>query len=158
MNLALSISVVLLCLGMSSISTGNNLKAFPPAETGMVRHVLQLPEKENESTFKVELIVGRTIEIDEHNQYFFGGKIEEETIAGWGFTRYVVRELGPLGGTLMAIDPTSPPVKRFIPLRGEPYLIRYNSKLPVVLYLPEGVEVRYKIWTTTSDSQPIDQG
>ena len=42
-------------------------------------------------------------------------------------------KLGPMAGTLMAINPDAPKVKRFITLGGEPYLIRYNSRLPVVV-------------------------
>jgi ecotin len=33
-----------------------------------------------------------------------------------------------------------------ITLGGEPELLRYNSRLPLVVYLPDGVEVRYRIW------------
>jgi ecotin len=33
------------------------MKAFPPAEAGMTRHVLQLPEEKDEAAFKLELIV-----------------------------------------------------------------------------------------------------
>ena len=67
-----------------SVQAADNMKAFPPAEPGMVRHVLQLPEQKDESAHKVELIVGKTVEIDAVNSYFFGGTIEEETIQGWG--------------------------------------------------------------------------
>ena len=63
------------------------LQAFPPAQAGMVRHVLQLPKQADESAFKVELIVGRTVPLDEHNRYFFGGRIQKEDIKGWGYTR-----------------------------------------------------------------------
>jgi ecotin len=45
----------------------------------------------------------------------------------------------------MAVDPNAPKVGRFFRLGGEPSLIRYKSRLPVVIYLPEGVEVRYRI-------------
>ncbi len=62
----------------------DNMKAFPPAEQGMARHVLQLPHRNDESALKVELIVGKTVQLDEHNRYFFGGKIEAETVKGWG--------------------------------------------------------------------------
>ena len=86
----------------------------------------------------MELIVGKTVLIDKKNQYFFGGQIQKETIEGWGFPRYIVSELGPMAGTLMAIDPNAPKINRFIPLGGEPYLIRYNSRLPIVVYTPEG--------------------
>ena len=33
-----------------------------------------------------------------------------------------------------------------ITLGGEPELHRYNSRLPLVIYVPDGVEVRYRIW------------
>ena len=33
-----------------------------------------------------------------------------------------------------------------ITLGGEPELMRYNSRLPLVIYVPQGVEVRYRIW------------
>jgi ecotin len=140
------------------VQADDNLKAFPTAEEGMVRYVLQLPKHDDESVFMVELIVGKTVEIDEQNRYFFGGRIEEETIEGWGFTKYKVRKLGPMAGTLMAVDPQAPKVKRFIPLGGEPYLIRYNSRLPIVVYVPDGVEVRYRLWTTGADVKAVEKG
>src|SRR3954464_8776564 len=99
-----------LLFGMSSAQAADNMKAFPPAEAGMVRYVLHLPKQQDESAFKVELIVGKTARVDERNRYFFGGKIEEETIRGWGFPRYVVKKLRPMAGTLMAIDPNTPKV------------------------------------------------
>jgi ecotin len=51
-----------------------------------------------------------------------------------------------MAGTLMAVDPDIPKVERFITLGGEPELRRYNSRLPMVIYVPKGVEVRYRIW------------
>jgi ecotin len=134
------------------------MKAFPPAEKGMVRHVLQLPKQEDEAAYKVELIAGKTVQVDEGNRYFFAGKIEEETIQGWGFPRYNVSQLGPMAGTLMAVDPNAPKVNRFITLGGEPYLIRYNSRLPIVVYAPEGVEVRYRVWSAAPQAKVMEKG
>lgn len=141
-----------------SVQAADNMKAFPPAEEGMVRHVLQLPKQEDESAVKVELIVGKTVRIDEENNYFFGGKIEKETIMGWGYTRYNVTKLGPMAGTLMAVNPDAPKVDRFIRLGGDPYLIRYNSRLPIVVYVPEGVEVRYRFWRAEPGEKAMKSG
>ena len=88
-------TVLLFLFAVPAGQAADNMKAFPPAEEGMVRYVLQLPKQADESAFKVELIVGKTVQIDEINTYFFGGRIEEETIEGWGFTRYKVSKLGP---------------------------------------------------------------
>ena len=63
-----------------------------------------------------------------------------------------------MAGTLMAIDPEAPKVARFITLGGEPYLIRFNSRLPIVVYVPEGVEVRYRIWNAGGEGIPIEKG
>jgi ecotin len=133
------------------------MKAFPPAEDGMVRYVLKLPEQDDESVFKVELIVGKTVQVDEKNRYFFGGKIEKEFIKGWGYTRYYVSKFGPMAGTRIAVDPNAPKIERFITLGGEPYFIRYNSRMPIVVYVPEDVEVRYRIWTTDEESQAMQK-
>jgi ecotin len=124
----------------------------------MIRYVLHLPKEDDESVFMVELIAGKTVLVDEKNKYFFGGKIEEQTIEGWGFPRYNVSKLGPMAGTLMAIDPNAPKVNRFVSLGGKPYLIRYNSRLPVVVYAPEGVEVRYRIWRASPETKAMEQG
>ena len=153
-----SIIVLSFFFALLSVEAADNMKAFPPAEKGMVRHVLQLPKQDDESAFKVELIVGKTVLLDVENRYFFGGKIEVETIKGWGFPRYNVSKLGPMAGTRMAINPDAPKVNRFVTLGGEPYLIRYNSRLPVVVYAPEGVEVRYRVWSASPEVKVIEEG
>jgi ecotin len=158
MKMILSLSILGLLFTMLPVHAGDNMKAFPPPDHGMVRYVLQLQKQADETDFKVELIVGKTVEVDEKNQYFFGGNIQEETIKGWGFPRYILRELGPLAGTLMAVDPNAPKVNRFITLGGEPHLIRYNSRLPIVVYVPEGVKVRYRIWSAGSESKVMQEG
>ena len=112
-----------LALGTAAIGAGgpanpNNMKAFPPADEGMVRYVLQLPQEADETAMKVELIAGKTVLTDAVNSYFFGGKIEEQNIEGWGFPRYNVSPLGPMAGTLMGVDPEAPKVNRFVTLGG----------------------------------------
>jgi len=152
--------VTLLVLLHLSVAKGTEdpLKPFPPADKGMVRHVLQLAAQVDETLYKVELIIGKVVTVDNVNQYILGGQIEAEVIQGWGYTRYVVKKIGPLMGTLMAVDPNAPKVERFIAIGGEPYLIRYNSRLPVVVYVPEGCEVRYRIWSGAPEMLPMKKG
>ena len=89
---------------------------------------------------------------------FFSGTLETKTIDGWGFDRHILRELSPMGGTLMAPDPKAPQVDRFITLRGDPQLLRYNSQWPPVVYVPNDVEVRYRIWRAAQLIQRAKQG
>ena len=42
-------------------------------------------------------------------------------------------------------------------LGGDPFLIRYNSRLPVVVYVPEGVEVRYRFWTAGPEVKAMEK-
>lgn len=158
MNRILLLSLTFVLSWAWPVRAADDMKAFPPAEEGMVRHLLQLPEKADESLFQVELIAGQTVQLDSENRYFFGGRFEEETIGGWGYPRYLVRELGPMAGTRMAINPDAPKVDRFVSLGGEPYLVRYNSRLPIVVYAPADVEVRYRIWSASEKMQPISEG
>jgi ecotin len=153
-----SITVLWILSAVISAHAADIMKAFPPAEAGMVRYVLQLPKQDDESVFKVELIVGKTVQVDEKNRYFFGGNIEKETINGWGYPRYNVSKIGPMAGTRMAVDPNVPKVTKFITLAGDPYIVRYNSRLPIVVYVPEGVEVRYRIWTTRAEVKAMEKG
>jgi ecotin len=139
--------ISLYCVFPISLLWADNMKAFPPAKEGQVRYVIPLEKKADEAAFKVELIIGKKIMIESENSYFFAGQIKPQNIPGWGFTRYVLDDLGPMAGTLMAVRDDAEKVERFIPLLGEPYLVRYNSRLPIVVYVPEDAEVRYRIWS-----------
>lgn len=80
MKIYYSITALGLFFTVFSVHAGDIMKAFPPPDKGKVRYVLQLQKLDDESTYKVELIVGKTVLVDKKNQYFFGGKIQEETI------------------------------------------------------------------------------
>ena len=129
----------------------STMKAFPPAETGMVRYVLPLPPQKDETGFQVELVAGKTIETDGVNRYFLGGKIEEKNIEGWGFPRYDV-SIGHVGSTKMG-GGTPGSARQFVSVNSN--LLRYNSRLPIVAYAPEGIEMRYRLWNAT-ETKAID--
>jgi ecotin len=132
------------------------LKAYAEATEGMQRYVIELPALEDESLKQVELIIGKTVPTDGVNRHFFGGKITRETIQGWGYSYYELKAIGPMAGTLMAGPPDAPKVDTFVPVRHGVGLLRYNSKLPLVVYVPEGVEVNYRLWSTESELVAAD--
>ena len=142
---ALLAAAVLILACTALARAADDMQAFPPAADGMTRIVIRLPKQQDETAFKVELILGKTVKTDAINQYFFAGTLETENIPGWGFDRYILRKLGPMAGTLMAVDPHAPQVERFVSI-GEAPLLRYHSGLPLVVYVPTGVEVRYRLW------------
>ncbi|EKY25076.1 ecotin [Brevundimonas diminuta 470-4] len=120
-----------------------DLKAFPAATAGQTRHVINLPAQSDEDTLKVELILGKTQTVD-CNRPFFGGRLETRTAEGWGYDYYVLPALGNAASTLMGCPPGSER-QAFVTTQEQP-LIRYNSRLPVVVYTPSDVEVRYRVW------------
>ena len=143
-------------LGFLTLAEGaeiqhKNLKAFPPAKEGMERFVIVLPHKERgeEDAFKVELLVGKEMMTDGVNRVSIGGKLEAKPLKGWGFTYYEVAKLGPAMSTKIGVPRGKPQVKKFV--TGPRLQIRYNSRIPVVIYVPKGAEVRYRIWTTTEE-------
>jgi ecotin len=134
------------------------LKAFPAAKEGMGRLVIVLPHKERgeEDAFMVELVAGKEIMTDGVNRMRMACKIEPRPLVGWGYTFYEVTGSDMTMGTLMAPPPGAPKVKAFV--GGTPLKIRYNSRLPVVIYAPEGFQVRYRIWQAPETMTPAENG
>ena len=157
-SFVLLFSFILAAMVSAQTEAERNLKAFPAAEPGMTRHILFLAPHEDEESLRVELQIGKMVKTDAVNRYFFGGSLQAVNIEGWGFTRYVLAELGPMAGTLIGVDPDAPKVERFITLGGEAQLLRYNSRLPLVVYVPKGVEVRHRVWRADPEVKPVPEG
>ena len=58
--------------------------------------------------------------------------------------------------TLMAAPEGAPKVKAFV--TAAPLQIRYNSRLPIVVYVPEGYEIRYRIWQASETTSAAEKG
>ncbi len=151
---------VLVAVLVSSVTAAEPkyLKAFPQAEKGMVRYVIALPHKERgeDANFRVELIVGQEMLTDGVNLMRLGGTIEAKPLEGWGFTYYKVEKLGPGASTLIGVPPGTPKVKKFV--AGPSTLIRYNSRVPLVVYVPKGGQVRYRIWKAAETTEKAQEG
>ena len=118
---------------------------FPQAEKGMKRQVIQLPAQKDEAAFKVELLIGQTLEVD-CNHHRLGGKLESKTLQGWGYDYYVFSGIGQPVSTMMACPDGKKTAKFITAGLGDDGMLRYNSKLPIVVYTPANVEVKYRIW------------
>lgn len=122
---------------------------YPEAEQGFVRQVIHLPPQADESAFKLEVMAGKTLQVDCNRQHL-GGQLEEKTLEGWGYNYYRLEDVKGPASTLMAC-PDTQKREAFVPVVGDGFLLRYNSKLPVVIYAPKDVEVRYRIWSAGSE-------
>jgi ecotin len=157
--IALVLAMGLLSLPISAFGEEHpELKAFLAAKEGMERFVIVLPHKERgeEDAFKVEIIPGMMMLADGVNLMRLGSVIEPRPLKGWGYTYYEVTGSAVAMSTMMAAPEGTPKVEKFVP--GSPLLIRYNSRLPIVVYAPEGHQIRYRIWKASKTTQQAEKG
>ncbi|MBF4557734.1 serine protease inhibitor ecotin [Pseudomonas sp. p50] len=144
-------TVGLIIAGLSTVVHAAKLEEvapFPKPEQGFTRQVIHLPSQPQEENFQVEILAGKTLTVD-CNRQRLGGILEEKNLEGWGYPFYRLEKvIGPMS-TMMAC-PDGKSKQDFVPVVGDGFLLRYNSKLPIVLYVPEDVDVRYRVWSASS--------
>lgn len=139
---------------LSSINifaASDGMKPYPLAEDGYKRMVIHLQPLADEDNNKLEIIIGKTIKVD-CNRHWFIGNLSEEIAKGWGFPYFILKSVKGPASTLMACPPDKKEQEAFVQVRSDQGLIRYNSKLPVVVYVPVDFEVHYRIWTAKEES------
>ena len=150
---------LLLALGLgasaAAIAATDDLKPYPAAQPGQQRLVIRLPVVDQPDEHKLELLVGKTMQVD-CNRRFFGARLTTKIAEGWGFDYHVVGPIGPAASTMMACATDEPKRDVFVSANlsranGEAGLLRYNPKLPVVVFVPEGFELRYRVWRAGAD-------
>jgi ecotin len=128
---------------------------YPKAESGFTRQVIHLAAQSREDDYQVEILAGKTLKVD-CNRQRLGGILEEKNLEGWGYPFYRLEKvIGPMS-TLMAC-PDGKTAQEFVPVVGDGFMLRYNSKLPIVLYVPKDVEVRYRVWSASSKVEKATQ-
>lgn len=124
---------------------------FPAAQEGQVRHVIWLAEQAQENLLKVEIVPGKVMETDCNTRSLMG-KFTEHNLSGWGYSYYQLDDVGGPISTMMAC-PEDSKKEAFVPVHGNNFTLRYNSKLPIVVYAPKDIEVHYRIWSASEQLQ-----
>lgn len=132
-----------------------DLTPYPAPSQGERRWVIQLPGvlrpspdpaiSPNPADWRVQLIVGRTAQVD-CNVHRLGGKLRAEPVPGLGTSVYRAIEVGPLLSTRRACPPNEGVRQAFVPLGTKPFVVPFNASLPIVVYAPKDLEVRWRLW------------
>lgn len=167
MNKALSLTLIsALAVATAACAAGTHTQTavtpnlqdiapYPVAQEGQARHVIWLAEKANEDLLKVELVPGQVLLTDCNTRSLMASLTTTE-LPGWGYTYYEVGDVkGPI--TTMMACPEGTEKHAFVAAHGDSFTVRYNSKLPIVVYAPENIEVRYRIWTGNKKLQSAVQ-
>ncbi|MDM1346883.1 ecotin [Myroides marinus] len=133
---------------MAQTITRTDVSIFPAPEKGYKQVVIDVPHSTKDDSKKIEFTVGKMMEVDGCNHFSLLGTLEQKDLQGWGYSYYVFNTKGDVVSTMMAC-PDAPKKHSFV--SGQPELARYNGKLPIVVYVPEEYEVRFKIYTTDGD-------
>lgn len=131
----------------STVKSNDPLEAFPAAKSGFTRYVIRLPIGNFENDLRVELLPGKIMEVD-CNLTQLTGQLEEKTLDGWGYSYYELTSVGEPTTTLMGC-PDNSKRQQFVPVRSAGSLLHYNSLMPVVVYLPNEFELRWRTWVAT---------
>ncbi len=139
----------------SAASPAQKLKdvaPYPAVNKDSNRHVIWLKNQPDESQYKVEIVATKS-GLKDCNNVSYNASFNEKVLEGWGYDYYTVESIqGPIS-TQMACSNTKK-VKANLPVHlGDKSLLRYNSKLPLVIYAPKDVDVSYRIWQAPKTTQ-----
>ncbi len=129
-------------------TVSGELKNYPMAKAGYQRMVIYLPEKtrDQEGAYKVELIPGKMAKVD-CNYHSLSGNLEKKELQGFGYDYYEFTSDGNMAATKMAC-PDTKMTDKFV--YGQTAMLDYNSRLPVVVYVPNGFQLKYRVWSASA--------
>jgi ecotin len=123
-----------------------DLSIYPSARDGYKRVYINLPIEKNEDNLKVEIFVGKQINVD-CNIHNLIGELSMKILDGYGYDYFEALSNGDVLSTkMLCIDEKLLP--KYITMPS--YFTRYNSNLPIVVYIPKDMELKYKVWKTTN--------
>ena len=159
---ALSLSALVALAGVAIPRL--NLTGYPEPAPGLKRWVIQpsglLPKSADPFIsahpldWRIQLIVGQTVTLD----------CNTKRLAGSGMTmrmlpkasgKALLEVKGPVAviSTKMACPDDQPTRTSFLSLGKQPYLIPYNASWPIVVDLPENVQLRWRVWKAETRQQ-----
>ncbi|MGR5140234.1 ecotin family protein [Photobacterium sp. DNB23_23_1] len=130
-----------LLLATPHVFASENADMFPEMP-GFTKHVIQLEATENESqNRRVQIIANSVMNVD-CNIKALPMDIERRSLEGWGYSYYVLEKQTDYASTMLACEEEASDQN----LQFHSDLLRYNSKLPLVIYAQDDVGVDHAVW------------
>ncbi len=148
MKKVIGLFLVFLSLTTGAMAQKVDVSIFPKPEKGYKQMVIEVPHSKQDANKKIEFTVGKMMEVDGCNNYGLMGTLEKKDLQGWGYDYYVFTSKGDVFSTQMGC-PDAP--KRHLFVSSQPETTRYNGRMPIVIYVPEEYEVRFKIFVADQD-------
>ncbi len=141
-----------------------DLTGYPEPAPGLKRWVIQpsglLPKSADPLIsahpldWRIQLIVGQTVTLDCNTKRLSGtGMTMRMLLKASGKALFEVK--GPVAviSTKMACPDDQPTRTSFLSLGKQPYLVPYNASWPIVVDLPENVQLRWRVWKAETRQQ-----
>ena len=141
-----------------------DLTGYPEPAPGLKRWVIQpsglLPKSADPLIsahpldWRIQLIVGQTVTLDCNTKRLSGSGMTMRMLPkASGKALFEVK--GPVAviSTKMACPDAQPTRTSFLSLGKQPYLVPYNASWPIVVDLPENVQLRWRVWKAETRQQ-----
>ncbi|WP_300669531.1 ecotin family protein [Soonwooa sp.] len=135
-------------LSFAQITQKVDITPFPKAEKAMKQVVIEVPHSDSDANKKIEIFVGKNMQTDGCNKTWLSGEFSKSELKGWGYDYLTFKTNGATPSTLMAC-PNATPKNEFVKSQG--YFTDYNGRMPIVLYIPDGYEAKFRIYKAEND-------
>lgn len=153
-NIVKFIGLFIALLGFNTLLMAQNtilrqdVSIFPKPKEGYKQMVIDVPHSDQDGNKKIELSIGKMMEVDKCNVHNLGGQLDQKPLQGWGYDYYEFTTKGQVASTMMGC-PDNEKVWKFI--SAAPTMVNYNGRLPIVIYVPEDYDVHFRIFKAEDD-------
>lgn len=126
-----------------------NLSKFPKPEVGYKKLIIEVPHSAKDAQKRIEFSVGKWMEVDGCNFFTLQGTLENKELQGWGYNYYEFKTEGQVTSTMIGCPDVA---KRRLFVTAAPEMVRYNGKMPIVIYVPEGYDVQFRIYKAEDET------
>lgn len=124
----------------------SDITVYPSASENENRNIIWLDKLANEEDYKVEIIATKT-GVKDCNHTSYHADLNRKSLKEWGYDFFVVVKSDLFITTLMGCSNIKNTLVDLpVSLTKSESLQPYNSRLPIVIYAPKEMQIKFKIW------------